>query len=223
MCGRFTIRTPAARVAELFSVLISEPWQPRFNIAPTQWIPAVRCMGTGRQICSLKWGLIPSWAAERRTAASMINARAETVADKPAFRSAFRRRRCLIPADGFYEWKRIDAKTKVPHLFQLSDESPFGFAGLWEKWTAPDGEVIESCSIITTAANSLVESVHDRMPVILAPQFFEEWLDPEFSDVDRLMPMLAPFAASQMKVMQVSNIVNNARNEIDPRLTGPDV
>ncbi len=221
MCGRFTLRTPASRVADLFSVLIEEPWQPRYNIAPTQWIPAVRCQGTNRQICSLHWGLIPSWATERRVGASMINARAETVAVKPAFRHAFRRKRCLIPGDGFYEWQRIDSRTKVPHLFELQDESPFAFAGLWEQWKSSEGEVIESCSIITTAANSLVESVHDRMPVILSSKYFDEWLDPEFSDVDRLMPMLAPFAASRMKATQVSNIINNARNEINPLIATP--
>jgi len=123
MCGRFTLRAPTSRIADFFGITIPDLWQPRFNIAPTQWIPAIRCEGSSRQLINLHWGLIPAWAKEQRIGASMINARAETVAEKSAFRTAFRRRRCLIPGDGFYEWQKVDTKTKVPHLFEMSDES----------------------------------------------------------------------------------------------------
>lgn len=218
MCGRFTLRAPTSRIADFFGVTIHDTWQPRFNIAPTQWIPAIRCEGSSRQLVNLHWGLIPSWAREQRLGASMINARAETVAEKPAFRTAFRRKRCLIPADGFYEWQRVDAKTKIPHLFEMKDESPFAFAGLWDRWHSPDGRTIESCAIITTEANSLVADVHDRMPVILKASFFDGWLNAELHDVDQLMPMLAPFPASKMKATQVSTRINNARNDVDPRI-----
>ena len=217
MCGRFTLRAPTSRIADFFGITIPDLWQPRFNIAPTQWIPAVRCEGSSRQLINLHWGLIPAWAKEQRIGASMINARAETVAEKPAFRTAFRRRRCLIPGDGFYEWQKVDTKTKVPHLFEMSDESPFAFAGLWDRWQSPDGRTIESCSIITTEANSLVAVVHDRMPVILKESLYDAWLDSALDDPDQLMPMLAPFPASRMKATQVSTVINNARNDEDPR------
>jgi putative SOS response-associated peptidase YedK len=217
MCGRFTLKTPTARIAELFAVMITDLWQPRYNIAPTQWIPAIRCMGEIRELSLLHWGLIPSWSKDSKAAAGMINARSETVAGKPAFRSAFRRRRCLIPADGFYEWLKLDAKTKVPHLFQMQDESPFGFGGLWEEWTSPDGEIISSCTILTTSANELVAPVHDRMPVILPQSVFSVWLNPTLQDPDLLQTLLCPFPASQMKSTPVSSIINNARNNVDPQ------
>lgn len=217
MCGRFTLRAPTSRIADFFGVSVHDPWQPRFNVAPTQWIPAIRCQDSRREIVNLHWGLIPSWAKEQRIGASMINARAETLAEKPAFRTAFRRKRCLIPGDGFYEWQKVDAKTKIPHLFEMKDEAPFAFAGLWERWHSQDGRTLESCTIVTTAANSLVEKVHDRMPVILKESSFEAWLDPAMEDVDELIPMLAPFPASKMKATQVSTVINNARNDVDPR------
>ena len=219
MCGRFTLRASASEIAEFFELMrdLVEWDQPRFNIAPTQSILAVREASTGREPVRLRWGLIPSWSKDTKMAASMINARAETVAEKPAFRSAFRRRRCLVPVSGFYEWQR-DGKVKTPYLVSPRNEALFGFAGLWEKWQAPDGELVESCTILTTSPNELMATIHDRMPVILTPKDFGVWLDPQVDDVGVLTALLVPHSADEMQAEQVSDIVNNARNEVDPRL-----
>ena len=219
MCGRFTLRASASEIAEFFELMrdLVECDAPRFNIAPTQSILAVREASTGREPVRFRWGLIPSWSKDTKMAASMINARAETVAEKPAFRSAFRRRRCLIPVSGFYEWQR-DGKAKTPHLISPRNAALFGFAGLWEKWQAPDGELVESCTILTTSPNELMATIHDRMPVILTPNDFGVWLDPQVDDVSALSALLVPYPSDEMQAEQVSDVVNNARNEVDPRL-----
>ncbi|HEY1598513.1 MAG TPA: SOS response-associated peptidase [Pirellulales bacterium] len=173
MCGRFTLRTPAHAVADAFGLISTPDLQLRFNIAPTQLVAAVRFdpQQGGRQLTRLRWGLIPSWAADPSIGSRMINARADTVATKPAFRSAFKRRRCLVLADGFYEWKKVGS-AKQPFFMRLKDDRPFAFAGLAEHWHR-DGQTIDSCSIITTESNSLMAEIHDRMPVILPPAEYD--------------------------------------------------
>lgn len=219
MCGRFTLRASPAEIAEWFEILrdLSEWERPRFNIAPTQSILAVRAGDAGREAARMRWGLIPSWAKDTKLAATMINARAETVAEKPAFRAAFKRRRCLVPVSGFYEWRR-DGKTKVPYLISLRNEELFGFAGLWEKWKSPEGELVESCTVLTTSPNELMATIHDRMPVILKPADYGVWLDPQLEDAGALSTLLVSYPSDEMQAEQVSDVVNNARNEVDPRL-----
>lgn len=220
MCGRFTLRASPAEIAEAFELLrdLSEWERPRFNIAPTQSILAVRAGDEGREAARMRWGLIPSWAKDTKLAASMINARAETVAEKPAYRAAFKRRRCLVPVSGFYEWRR-DGKSKVPYLISLRNEELFAFAGLWEKWKSPDGELVESCTVLTTSPNELMSTIHDRMPVILKPADYGVWLDPQLDDAGALSTLLVSYPSDEMQAEQVSDVVNNARNEVDPRLT----
>jgi len=213
MCGRFTLTTSRAIIAELLGLKKVPTFEPRFNIAPSQPVLAVRLdPGSGeREGTLLKWGLIPSWAKEPGIGESLINARAETVAEKPAFRSAFKKRRCLVLADGFYEWKR-DMGGKTPYYFQLKDQSPFAFAGLWERWEKGE-EPLESCTLITTQANGVVGSVHDRMPVVLDPSRFARWLDPNEQRVDVLKELLVPLPDDWMTAHPVSKLVNNPRNE----------
>jgi putative SOS response-associated peptidase YedK len=214
MCGRFTLRAKPDTLAELF--LLAEPpdWSPRYNIAPTQPVPVVRHKGDGgREFVRLRWGLVPSWAKEVG-GPPLINARAETVATKPAFRSALKQRRCLIPADGFYEWLKA-GKKKQPFSFRLWDDKPFAFAGLWERWTGGE-QPLESCTIITTDSNELVRPTHDRMPVILPVRYHAEWLDPDVRDPDRLVTMLRPYPAEEMVATPLSDWVNSPRHD-DPR------
>ncbi|MBD3882971.1 SOS response-associated peptidase [Phormidium tenue FACHB-886] len=212
MCGRFTLTQSAEAIAEHFELEESPFLAPRYNIAPTQPVAVVRAAQNDRQFTHLHWGLIPSWSKDPTMGARLINARAETVAEKPSFRSALKYRRCLIPADGFYEWQRIKDK-KQPYWFGLDDRQPFAFAGLWEHWQSPDGSEIESCTIITTAANALMQSIHDRMPVILEPQDYEQWLDPAVQKGDRLQSLLRPYSDEAMLTYPVSTTVNNPRND----------
>ncbi len=190
---------------------------PRYNIAPSQPVPVVRAADAGREWVNLRWGLVPSWAKDAKLA--QINARAETAPDKPMFRSAFRKRRCLIPASGFYEWQATGGKRKQPFCIRLADDKPFAFAGLWERWEGPDGPV-ESCCILTTEANDLVRPIHDRMPVILDPRHFDQWLDPKQRDAAALAPLLRPFAVDAMKAYPVSPWVNDPRHD-DARCLEP--
>ena len=219
MCGRFTLRASASQIADFFELMRDlVDWDvPRFNIAPTQSVLGVRAGSSGREPVRFRWGLIPSWAKDAKLAASLINARAETAAEKPAFRAAFKRRRCLVPVSGFYEWQR-DGKLKTPQLISLSSSDLFALAGLWEKWQAPDGSLIESCTVLTTSPNELMATIHDRMPVILKPADFGVWLDSQVDDAAVVKSLLVPYPADEMQVEQVSDVVNNARNEIDPRL-----
>jgi putative SOS response-associated peptidase YedK len=165
----------------------------RLNIKPTQQILTVRDIGDGPFAVNVRWGLIPSWAKDASCSAKMINARAETIAEKPAFRTALKRRRCLIPADGFYEWQKLDAKNKQPWYFTLPDEEPFAFAGLWESWKSPDGP-LETATIITTTANETLAFVHDRMPVILPPEHYARWLDRQAEGGPAILKLLQPYA-----------------------------
>jgi putative SOS response-associated peptidase YedK len=214
MCGRFTLRTAGKVLAAVFQ-LPQVPQLPfPYNIAPTQVVAAVRqAAGSGlRELVQLRWGLIPSWAEDKKIGARLINARAETAATKPSFRSAFRHRRCLLLADGFYEWQRLDGK-KQPFYLRLRDDRPFAFAGLWESWTGPDGEVIESGALLTTEANATVRPVHDRMPVILAAADYARWLDPAAQKPEALQPLLRPYPAEEMTAYPVSTRVNAPRND----------
>ena len=223
MCARFNLRTPLTVLAQRFlfdlppDVLVA----PRYNIAPTQTVAVVRqpAVSAKRELALLHWGLIPSWAKDAKIAASLINARSETLAEKPAFRTALARRRCLVLADGFYEWKK-EGKQKLPYCFQLANQQPFAFAGLWERWRGPqgsDGPPLESCTIVTTTANDLCRPIHERMPVILEPADYDLWLDPAVNDSQRLLPLLAPFPADEMQTRPVNPRVNNVRND-DPSL-----
>jgi putative SOS response-associated peptidase YedK len=223
MCGRFTLRTPASAVAEQFALAEIPPLQPRFNVAPTQAVAVVRQKSTSpadRELVWMRWGLIPSWAADPAIGNRMINARAETADQKPAFRQALRRRRCLLAADGFYEWQRV-GKQKQPYRLTMRDQRPFGLAGLWETWKSPDNETIVSCTILTTEANALVAPMHDRMPVIIGPEDYDRWLDPARQDPDELKPLLRPYPSEAMVAYPVSPQVNKVENDgpecIEPR------
>lgn len=211
MCGRFTLRTPASAVAEQFALFAMPPFTARFNIAPTQPVLVVR-MTPERECVPVRWGLIPSWATDTAIGARLINARAETAADKPAFRAAFRRRRCLVLADGFYEWQK-SGKRKQPFFFHLRDDRPFAFAGLWESWEGADNSHLETCTILTTDANELVATVHDRMPVILAPDVHDAWLDPAVEDPKHLMPLVRPYPAKAMEAYPVGTLVNSPTHD----------
>lgn len=217
MCGRYTLRVAPGELAELFAVINAFDWSPRYNIAPTQTVAAVRTSRdeSGRELALLKWGLIPSWAKDAKIGSSLINARAETVATKPSFRSAFRKKRCLIAVDGFYEWQAIAGqKAKQPFLISVKNVPAFAFAGLAEHWVSPEGAPVDTCAIITTTANSLMQSIHDRMPVILDPADYDMWLDPARQDPEELLPLLKQFPAGRMQAVPVSTLVNSPRNEL---------
>jgi putative SOS response-associated peptidase YedK len=207
MCGRYALTSSPAVIAERFHLLWMPELAPHYNIAPGQAIPAVRDTGQGRELAFLRWGLIPSWAKEASIGMKLINARGETLADKPAFRSAYRQRRCLIPADAFYEWKAVGGR-KQPYCIRMGDEGPFGMAGLWEHWKNPDGQTVESCTIVTVDANALIAPLHDRMPLIVAPDNYDAWLR---AVANELPP---PVPAQDMRTYPVSPLVSNAHNDV---------
>ncbi len=211
MCGRYTLVTPVNKLAEQFEIdeFPSATITSSYNIAPTQEVAAVLVEEEKRKLEMLKWGLIPSWADGPGIGNKMINARAETVSEKPSFRKAFKDRRCLILTDGFYEWQRTP-DGKQPYYIRMKDGSPFAFAGLWEAWR--DEEEIRSCTIITTKANELVGEVHHRMPVILPPEDYELWLDPEFEEKEALTSLLRPYTSGDMEAYPVSRWVNSPSN-----------
>jgi putative SOS response-associated peptidase YedK len=213
MCGRFTLRTPAADLAEVFQLRRAPETQARYNIAPTQPVAVVRQAGKDRKLSLIRWGMVPSWSDDPNSGRPLFNARGETVAKKPEFRIAFRRRRCLIPADGFYEWKKTEAGTRQPFFIRLAKDGPFAFAGLWECWRRDDALAIESCTIITTEANKLLRHLHDRMPVILADEDFDAWLDPTIDDPGTLQALIQPLPAEALTAYRVSTLVNSPRNE----------
>jgi putative SOS response-associated peptidase YedK len=220
MCGRFTLTKPIPVLAELFLFPETAPQDPRYNIAPTQTVAAVRAPAdpNHRELAFLRWGLIPSWATDPAIGNRLINARAETVAEKPSFRSAFRQRRCLVLADGFYEWQRLDGK-KQPYYFRMRDGQPFAFAGLWERSTN-QGKTVETCTLLTTEANELLRTIHDRMPVILQPDRYDRWLDPSVQKPDVLKPLLHPYPTEPMTGYPVGSLVNNPRND-SPKCVEP--
>jgi putative SOS response-associated peptidase YedK len=214
MCGRFAFYSPHEAVARLFGVGDPPPVEPRYNIAPTQFVAAVRADAEGRRsLAMFYWGLVPSWAKEKSIGARMINARAETLGEKPSFRSAYRRRRCLVLADGWYEWQRSGA-VKQPYFISFEDREPFGMAGLWESWRDPgSGEPLESCCIVTTQAAPELAVVHDRMPVIMPARCHDEWLDPGNPATGSLDGLLVPWTLGGLTARPVSRRVNDARNQ----------
>ena len=213
MCGRFAFYSPHEAVTRLFGVVDAPEVEPRYNIAPTQFVAAVRETGGPREVAMLYWGLVPSWAKEKSIGARMINARSETLAAKPSFRNAYKRRRCLVLADGYYEWQRSGA-IKQPYFISFAAGEPFGMAGLWERWRDPgSGEPLESCCIVTTSPAPAVAHVHDRMPVIIPPDAYAEWLDPDNAATDRLARLLVPCEAPGLQARPVSRRVNDARNQ----------
>lgn len=211
MCGRFTLTTDIRTIAETFGVAPTLEAAPRYNIAPTQEVVSILRNGTAH-LEWLQWGLIPSWAQDEAIGSKMINARAETLAEKPSFKRLLRSRRCLLPADGFYEWKK-GAGGKIPMYITLKDGSPFAFAGLWDLWHSPDGRQIRTCTIITTQPNDVVAPIHGRMPVILTPDARAMWLDSAIQDEHALLPLLAPYPAADMTAREVSRRVNNPKSE----------
>ena len=219
MCGRFAFYSPHEAVTRLFGVAGAPAVEPRYNIAPTQYVAVVREGGEdpARRVAMLYWGLVPSWAKEKSIGARMINARGETLREKPSFRNAYRRRRCLVLADGYYEWQR-SGPVKQPYFISFADGEPFGMAGLWETWRETGSDAaLESCCIVTTAPAPAVAHVHDRMPVVVARADYDEWLDPRNSAVERLDRLLVPCTVPGLQAHAVGRRVNDARNQ------GPDL
>jgi putative SOS response-associated peptidase YedK len=228
MCGRYT---ESKRTADVKARIAFDRAQmellPRFNIAPTQPAPVVVVNGGEVVLKPMRWGLIPFWAKEQSIGNHLINARAETVKEKPAFRASFKRRRCLVVADSFYEWQKLaNSKLKQPMRILLQNEQPFAFAGLWDSWTAPDGAEVETFTIITGEPNDVVASIHNRMAVILPPNHYRQWLDPTFQDADALSRLLIPYPAAEIKAHPVSTRVNNPKFEdpqcVEPWAPGPE-
>jgi putative SOS response-associated peptidase YedK len=218
MCGRFVLAADPASLQKAFSLASPPDIQPRYNIAPTQTVPVITNEAPNA-LSMLRWGLIPSWSKDMSAASKMINARAETAAEKPAFRAAFRRRRCLIPATGFYEWQARE-NGRAPMFIYLKNTPVFAFAGLWEIWHSPQGDEMRTFTIITTEANSFMRTIHDRMPVILHPADYETWLDTSDVPVEVLCSLLRPFEAAEMHAYEVSKMVNRPTVDI-PELIAP--
>jgi len=221
MCGRFTLTVDPGEAQEVFSRFsFPEKFAPRYNIAPTQ--PVLVIPNDDQNAADFfVWGLIPMWAKDPAIGNRLINARGETLAEKPAFRGSLKYKRCLILADGFYEWKGAPGrKTKTPFFIHMKDRKPFAFAGLWDSWNAPDGSLVKSCTIITTMPNELTAIIHNRMPVILHPREYAQWLDPQPQTPDQLKPLIKPFPAEFMNAYPVSQLVNTPANDT-PELVLP--
>ena len=222
MCGRFTLISvgeieqrflPTGSGMEIIRERFADSGPERYNIAPTQDVIAITSDGETNTAQFMRWGLVPSWAKDISIGSRMINARSETLAERPSFRSAFRRRRCLVVADSFYEWKR-DGRSRIPMRIGLESGELFGFAGLWERWTDPGGRRILSCTIVTTEANEFLAPVHDRMPVILSRDAEPMWLDPDVQDTEALYELLTPYPSDLMSAYEVSTVVNSAANDV---------
>lgn len=212
MCGRFSLRVEMDELLSYYGLIQgSFTFEPRYNIAPGQSITALIGTNDGRKLGPLKWGLVPSWATDERIGYKMINARAETLAEKPAFRQSFSSKRCIIPADGYYDWKK---DTKQPYRITMQDESLFSFAALYDSWVAPDGNKLHTCTIITTESNDMMSTIHDRMPVILPQEHHDTWLDRSITDTSLLQQLLIPFPSEQMNAYEVSPIVGNVNNDV---------
>ncbi len=220
MCGRYALAASKGKLAEKFDLSGELPdLTPNYNVAPTQSVATILGDGEERWLELMRWGLIPSWADDPGIGARMINARSETAAEKPSFRSAFKKRRCLIPTDGFYEWQKTNG-TKRPFHIRLQDGDPFALAGLWEIWQDEDGLEVHSCTILTTEANDLLASVHGRMPVILNPENYDFWLDPDAQEKEPLISLLEPYPSEAMEAYPVSRFVNSPSNN-DPSCVEP--
>jgi putative SOS response-associated peptidase YedK len=215
MCGRYRLSRRKQILEDHFdSVSGMEDWNPRYNIAPTQPVPVIRQNPKKpvRELSLLRWGLVPKWAKDPSVAARMINARSETASTKPAFSDALKFRRCLVPADGFYEWQK-SGKVKQPYCFEINDGELFAFAGIWDRWNDASGKPLETCSILTTTPNAIASSVHDRMPVILNPDSYDLWLDPGMKDVATVSELLRPCDGRLMRCFPVSSRVNSVIND----------
>ncbi len=213
MCGRITLRVVPGELAASFGLPVEPPVEPRYNIAPTEPVAAVRePVGEARRCDLLSWGLVPPWSRDPRIGAKMFNARSETIAEKPAFREAFAHRRCIVPVSGFYEWRRRGGRSE-PYHFTAPGDRLLGLAGLWERWEYPGGEVLESCSVLTVPANRLMRRIHHRMPVILPADAYERWLTTVPDQVDRLADLLVSAPDHALRTWPVSTAVNDARAE----------
>jgi putative SOS response-associated peptidase YedK len=212
MCGRYAITSSPEALRALLAYLDLPNFPPRWNIAPTQPVPIVRLDQGQRRFALVRWGLIPSWVKDPKQFSLVFNARAEAVNDRPAFQNAMKRRRCLFPADGFYEWKKEGDRSR-PYFVRRRDKTPFAFAGLWESWMGPNGEEVESATIITTNANRLLRAIHERMPVIVAPEAFELWLDTANVDAVTAAALLAPAPEDLLEAYEISTAVNRVAND----------
>ena len=212
MCGRFTLYFSAELLAAIFGLPELHELIPRYNIAPTRVTAVVRSSGKARGLDLLRWGLVPSWAKDTSAGSRMINARSESLHEKPTFRSAVKSRRCIVPASGFYEWKP-DGSRKIPYYIRPADGGVLGFAAIWEAWKTPEGSFLETFAILTTSANPLIASIHDRMPVILHPDAYDFWLDKAVSDPKQLQPLYLPYPADFLILHPVSTLVNSPRND----------
>jgi putative SOS response-associated peptidase YedK len=219
MCGRYTVTATPEVLRALFGYAEQPNFPPRYNVAPTQPIAIVRLMNGKRQFALVRWGLLPSWVKDPKAFSLLINARGETVNDKPAYKAAMKRRRCLIPADGFYEWKAGGVR-KQPFYIRAKSGEPFAFAGLWESWTGPNGEELETAAIVTTAANQTLAPIHDRMPVVIAPEQFDLWLGGADEDTTAATALIRPAPGDLLEAIPVSADVNRVAND-NPRLIEP--
>jgi len=213
MCGRFTLHTPESRIREAFNLEDTEPLglSTRYNIAPSQDVPIIRETDSGREMVMARWGLVPHWSKEPKTRYSTINARIESVAEKPTYRSPFKHKRCLIPADGFYEWKVVN-DGKVPHHVRLRDSDVFALAGLWDRWE-DKSQVLESCSIIVMPANDVMKPLHERMPAIIDPANYDQWLDSRITEKAEIMQILDPTLSSHLMFYPISPWVNSPKHD----------
>jgi len=215
MCGRYTLFAEFDEILDRFDIEASidqELYNPSYNIAPSHSVLSVINDGTRNRLGYLRWGFVPTWAKDEKIGYKMINARAETLAEKPSFREAYKHRRCLVVADSFYEWKKGADNSKTPMRITLKSEKLFAMAGIWERWKTPEGKPLFTCSIITTTSNELMKDIHDRMPVILNKEDEQTWLDPKLDDVSKISHLLKPLPADHMEAYEVSTMVNSPRN-----------
>jgi putative SOS response-associated peptidase YedK len=222
MCGRFILKTPFSELVRLYNLTNSVNLAPRYNVAPTQDVAVVRSSAEqGRTLAMVRWGLVPWWAKDLKMGASMINAQGETIATKPAFREAFQSRRCIVPADGFYEWKKLDAKRRQPYAIMPRDGGLFSFAGLWERWRdRASGETVQSCTIVTTQPNELCAPIHNRMPAILPQGAWGQWLGEKPASSNELLALLSSYPAEAMTAFAIGPRVGKVNNE-GPELIEP--
>lgn len=219
MCGRYTLTATPETIRALFRYAEQPNFPPRYNIAPTQPIAVVRLIDGQRHFALMRWGLLPSWVKDPKKFTLLINGRGESAAQKPAFRAAMKRRRCLIPADGFYEWKAIGSR-KQPFYIRAKDGAPLAFAGLWETWTGPNGEELDTAAIVTTEANKTLAPIHDRMPVVIPPEAFDQWLDGATVDAQAASALITPAQADLFEAYEISTAVNRTAND-NPKLIEP--